>query len=96
LKKSQHIRSQHVSPVSEAITMNDDDRWSSIPVSEELDILNLLSKECHSIKDLLKERHLLHTYTDEELEGLRQCCYCGGKVYLNPYIKPLSPTCNRA
>ena len=71
--------SGYASPVLGAVSVNDDERWSSISVSEELEILGLLLKECHTVKDLLKERHFLHTFTDEELEGFQQCSYCGSK-----------------
>jgi len=71
-------------PILGAASVDDYKRWSSIPVSEELEVLNILLDECHSVRDLLKERHLLHTFTAEELKEFQKCQKCDGKFYLRP------------
>jgi len=78
----QHSLRQQAGPVLGAISVESDERWSSISVSEESELIDSLSEHCHSIKDLLKHRHLLHTYTAEELEGFRQCLTCNSKFCL--------------
>jgi len=71
-------------PVTGAISVNGDERWSSISASKESELLGLLSEQCHSVKDLLKERHLLNTHTPEELLGFQQCRTCRSKFFLSP------------
>jgi hypothetical protein len=58
-----------------------DDRWSVIPCSQHLAVLELLSMHCHSPADLLEHEYLLSPHNTQNLTGLRKCrkCGCGSK-----------------
>lgn len=55
------------------------DRWSVIPATQWPAALELLSKHCHSLEDLLKNRYILRPYSSEDITCLRRCRNCGSR-----------------
>lgn len=55
-----------------------DHRWSVVPISEQLAVLDALLQNCHSSNDLQTNNYRLQPCTPEYLAGLRKCRNCGG------------------
>ena len=53
--------------------------WSVISGSENMALLEQLSRHCPSPEDLLKNKYLLSPYSDADIAGLRKCKKCGRK-----------------
>ncbi|CZR60604.1 related to RNA EXonuclease [Phialocephala subalpina] len=51
--------------------------WSVIPETENRELFEKLSQNCHSPEDLLRNKYLLHPYSASDISGLRKCKKCG-------------------
>jgi len=71
--------SQVASYGREETSQGKDNRWSVIPESQLLVVLQTLSMHCHSPRDLLKHQYPLSRYDAEDLVGLRRCKRCSSK-----------------
>ncbi|KAI9782296.1 MAG: hypothetical protein M1816_001958 [Peltula sp. TS41687] len=50
--------------------------WAVIPSSEQLAVLEAVSKLCHSREDLSKINYILHEYGPDDMDGIRRCSNC--------------------
>jgi len=55
-----------------------DSRWSKIQASEKKDVLEQLTKHCHSSSDLERNHYRIKPFTEEEIDLRRKCLSCGG------------------
>lgn len=62
--------------------------WSMYDLAQTPSLYRELSRHCHSVKDLSRNKYEVSTYTAEDIEGLKKCKNCGSTSQSIYLLKP--------
>jgi hypothetical protein len=69
-------------PAVKTVPQDVKSRWSVIPESEYMGVLNALSAHCHSPSELKENGYILHPYNPLDYVNSRKCKRCNSKLLI--------------